>query len=719
MKKICISMLAVFLAFLTAFLTPMRIFAETGKYISEIRIAYGDDGIEKLEDAGYEVMDTNVNQGGNGESVWIGYKTTSDPDEAITDISLMNMEGKYSFEEYQNELNEISNNVTVMLNNFKASIEEFRTNYNNGSEYAKRAYTLLQKIKDDDTGKTLGSLFLNKRTTDDVYHTIFMQGNSDILTVIYNALALGCTDYEGDTFLDRIEKSTYKSEYDTSHNKAHTQVNIAVADFKTQLLTAETVYEEANAAESVDAYFESVDETDLAGKQYYYNLYTAATNTKYGNTGLSLFEAMMLPTEYVDDDTQYLDEAMIDILSTALTDGQVGVVGTVGLGTLVGNALSSAEAASATKFQYVDSALAELEDQDALSVYFGVDRTLFTDTDDIALTAATLADKAKTNSEDFGKSSDWRTNADLRVALAVLTGVSFATSIGCGAVAIAMSKTAVTTYTCQWYVMGLHSQIDGILYASKEELISAIKDGFFVRTNDWQILRDQTVNGTTCCFGTYSAMAVKVFSVVAAVALVVSLVLLFLTLSSYLYHPDTENIEYTQIPRVLVDMRVSDSGSKEYYAYYAAKLVDADEDETESTKLYGDLNGLNGTEEWYVLYYSKDSRLGAPLTTASITRTAEEGKTISTRVKSGYVPVHDFQSDAPANFNQYSRKSGALTINIYFKQDTSASTNTASLFNTGNVALVIGAFAGGALLSFAITFIAMKKGKKKSAAAAE
>ena len=70
--------------------------ASGGKYVSEVYVAYGknaDDAKKTLNDKGYTPVDGNLNEGGKTYAM-LGYKTTDDPQQAITDLSVMNMNGE-------------------------------------------------------------------------------------------------------------------------------------------------------------------------------------------------------------------------------------------------------------------------------------------------------------------------------------------------------------------------------------------------------------------------------------------------------------------------------------------------------------------------------------------------------------------------------------------------------------------------------------------------
>ena len=80
--------------------------ASTTEYMSELILSYGRTDKEAkdwLIQNGYTVLNQNLNQGGEGgsealswlglssekRSVYLGYKTTTDPKEAITDMKIM------------------------------------------------------------------------------------------------------------------------------------------------------------------------------------------------------------------------------------------------------------------------------------------------------------------------------------------------------------------------------------------------------------------------------------------------------------------------------------------------------------------------------------------------------------------------------------------------------------------------------------------------------
>ena len=178
MKRILQIVMSVFMAMLIGTLIPVQVFADSPDYISEIKIFTGSydgaaaEGYTILKD-GNNPVDLNQNAGGGmgskGEkAVYLGYKTTKNRDEAITDLALMNMKGGYRTSDYESLMErQMNGQIIPFVDNFLAAIKEYRANYN--SKYTlnkKRAmfvYDALNKLTDDDCGGAgLGDLLLNE-----------------------------------------------------------------------------------------------------------------------------------------------------------------------------------------------------------------------------------------------------------------------------------------------------------------------------------------------------------------------------------------------------------------------------------------------------------------------------------------------------------------------------------------------------------------------------
>ena len=214
-----------------------------GKYLKDVYIAYGETKAEAenwLRDNGWEPF-ADLNEGktsnapgfANAVAV-LGIKRTNDPNEAITDMAAMNMNGGYSFDDYEALVAQKKTDITEFINTFVPALNEYRDNYNSkgsegGKKRAQQAHDILNKFYDgdpngeyavNDTGKPLGDLLLNKTKTeigDDAYNAlsaeqklntadlqqIILESSGPAVQSIEQALALA-TDTAETSWLDRL-----------------------------------------------------------------------------------------------------------------------------------------------------------------------------------------------------------------------------------------------------------------------------------------------------------------------------------------------------------------------------------------------------------------------------------------------------------------------------------------------------------------------------------
>ena len=144
--KLCAAVSAV-IAVIMVVMIPLQVFAETPDYISEVKVGMGkwnSDDDKKSDEAlkaldGYTVLSddsgnpVDLNQsaegglGSKGEKVvYLGYKTTKNRDEAITDLALMNMKGGYDVAEYEALYDSyIKSQITPLADEFTDMIKEY------------------------------------------------------------------------------------------------------------------------------------------------------------------------------------------------------------------------------------------------------------------------------------------------------------------------------------------------------------------------------------------------------------------------------------------------------------------------------------------------------------------------------------------------------------------------------------------------------------------
>ena len=325
MKGFLNTTLALTMAFLIAFLGAAQVFADSRKtYVSEVKVAMGGSAESDLTSEGFTVLcDDNgdpidLNQGAGGgkgsqgdKKVLMGYKTTTDIANAITDLAVMNMEGGYDVKEYDLLMKRyLGAQISPFIDKFLVAIDEYRMNAlwsedeanRQRAEYIRAA---LNKFTDDDChGEGLGDLLLkttvyeyakprfdklspqeqkeiggiagvNEKVRDAIREedteeycdilTLFAQADGQIMLVIYD-LITRAADTGDDSWIDRFTAMTYDDLLD-SYDLAPTDAKKQAAkdfeddakillnsweDFRTLLIGADDNVDTLNDAELPD-----------------------------------------------------------------------------------------------------------------------------------------------------------------------------------------------------------------------------------------------------------------------------------------------------------------------------------------------------------------------------------------------------------------------------------------------------------------------------------
>ena len=82
---------------------PSTVFAEEAVlgeiYIESVQLVRAETRKEAkalLEEEGYTFLDANLNEGTGEDGIWMGYTITTNPEEAVYDLKLMNMNGGFT-----------------------------------------------------------------------------------------------------------------------------------------------------------------------------------------------------------------------------------------------------------------------------------------------------------------------------------------------------------------------------------------------------------------------------------------------------------------------------------------------------------------------------------------------------------------------------------------------------------------------------------------------
>ena len=139
MTKITKRIISLMLTLCLLFLATVPTFAadeEDEEYLCDLRIVYADDLDEAtsiLEDAdleGYHVFSANLNENTGKKGVWLAFQTSTNIEDAITDIAIMQMDGGYNEGNYQEmikqsyeEYLEFGENYLVAINHLNKGVD--------------------------------------------------------------------------------------------------------------------------------------------------------------------------------------------------------------------------------------------------------------------------------------------------------------------------------------------------------------------------------------------------------------------------------------------------------------------------------------------------------------------------------------------------------------------------------------------------------------------
>ena len=646
LKKHFKAVLSLVLAVVLTFGTCANALAATNKstYIKDVVLSYGktaDEAKAWLTENGYEILDYDLNEGADdtfstARAVYLGYTTTDNAEEAITDMRLMNMKGGYSVQDYQMLLEDQKANIKLFMDNFIVAINEYRANYKAGQGRAVAAHDMLNLLYDDDSQQYMGDALLNKikeEYTDEEWSalsedeqakvadmtTILMQANSDAVLTIEQTLATA-TDTGDTLWIDRYESA---GSYDDMLDAIMEEKNLTVNEAE-KALAAE--YDEdaktiAAQFESYKSYLEKYTNSDISfeNTEAEIEAYQAehadfdqvnwfAAGTQYElisrlmNDGISLYE--LVTSE--DYDVKGADSYLLYPLVSCLTEGQRACLELLPMYQVVALGINN----DASAEEGMESLTDELTEKLKTSIYDGVDRTIFGG--DVALTNEAIRLQAATgkNAVDTG----WDHISGASIALYASFAVSLAMTVGAW-VANAHFYNLQVEYSSMAYNIGSAKAA----VAKNVETITAggaTMDQINTYNQAAMDARDAVRVGAR-------AQGWATFFKYAGIAMTcISVVLIGLSLwSTYNDLKDYYNAEFTPIPMHMVDENTNDSGEKVYTYYDAVKCNRVEAGfVTDANKLLGDYGDINGDvgRQWVALYTTKDKAAGDPITSVPV-----------------------------------------------------------------------------------------------------
>ena len=205
-KSICILLSLVMLVSISLNILAAEQNAEK-EYIKDVQLVYASsfEDAKKNAPKGYLVLEKDINAGTDGSNVYFAYSTTTNPDEAVTDIKMMNMKGGFVLSDYEEQMKDVKESVKKLANEVKLAAEVFATNYVKGTYGAMAAYRALSMFTVDDAGgKSLADYLIYDKPGEDFYVKFVLNAHQDILSAVISALTMAVQGEMGDTWLDRL-----------------------------------------------------------------------------------------------------------------------------------------------------------------------------------------------------------------------------------------------------------------------------------------------------------------------------------------------------------------------------------------------------------------------------------------------------------------------------------------------------------------------------------
>ncbi|MCR5201578.1 MAG: hypothetical protein K6D02_00600 [Lachnospiraceae bacterium] len=730
---------------------PREAFAADKKeYIKEVRVGQGlteEEAQERLTNNGYKLVKgddgepVNLNEDAGSKSVfsdspeevyvYLGYETTTNPNEAITDLAVMNMNGRYSVEEYEAMIKKhMDTKIKPFIKKFIPAIKEYRENYKKSEKStnykkANMVRVILNHYKDDDTGdKGIGDLLLNEtkyELGDEAYDKLSdsdKKKHADIVTILMQAdvgtvsmiekLLVKATDSSDDTWIDRFEKTSqeeFEDEYEEefheeNSNGTKNQMYKAMdGEYQDDAKAILGVWDDfASIAEDYEAKKDEVtnDKEDLEEKVDYYSeedIKEMSDEKKvkvFEKTEQNNKEIMEMNQEITAvtaseklEEREYEDGTMREFFAQS-ADTFKGdnirklypLVDSLSKGQIAGLEFVTVDELIAVGFNDIakfDTSMEEYKNLKNISIYEGINRELFKSGNLVALTDDSIRLRASSRESligAFGK-------MDYNRTIYMITGGFLVGSI---------ALITIGPFIAKW-IAGNHMNnlmTKGLSYTS--------------------------------AFNTYNEIGSMVRTVGYVLAVAGALMSLF-----SLFIAGTELIEYYKsefapIPKYMVSKAdityINDKGEKEFYrnddAYYEVvrctrkemymsikeslegyninKYYDEEwdkkeeDDDDKAVRKYlekrkeelGDYADLNGTvgKEWLALYSVKTKNSTPILADSIIAKTGNASRELPDGYKTG---IHMFGEVAAYNIqNDKLLYRNLDEIRVYFKQDESA-----------------------------------------------
>ncbi len=632
---------------------------EDNTYLESVEIFNAptkEEAKQKCINAGYYASDADMNSGNSGGAVIIGFKTTKDPNEAITDMSVLEMNTGYEISDYSDIRESAMEKAGLVTSEFMKAVSEYRDNLEKGSPDAIKAQKVLNIYTIDEMdGIGLGDYLAGNKCTEDFLKKIICQANAGVIYAIFNSMSSGVADYGGENWAERLGGDTEVKKQladgssntllDNSYKKYAYELVDQLQLFYENYQKAKN-YTDANGMESLEEGVEKAKECDISdetveklekGEKFdekdgyfiYLEAYEILGQYKYdGNTTVADYIKNLGAAEYKTD----ADLRKIYPLADALTQGQISVFRVSGVVQMALSLVNDSKILDITNdsIKEIYDLLRDAYDgkKEHLSIWVNTDQTQYN-----AKIAKTDANIISTRSgmefDNLTKESGFEKDIDKAIAL---------TYVICSAIDIATVLTTIGAEIAVIHKVGATAWWVG-------ESVKA-----------WAVCTNAIAFSSGTIFSSILGILGCTFIVLGYVAFAAIICIALFQLGKYIYDQfadEKDSLDYTlnDIPRDVYDYR-----NQSYLHYKAVQL-------NKSGKP-ADLNAENG-RRFAALYYTKDENAGDPIT---VNPDGNEFMVASGGITApdGYEGVRYFGPGAVANLNSYANNKSAVPLFLFY-----------------------------------------------------
>ena len=549
--------------------------ASNEQFLSEVALVY-ENSVEEAQAAiagtDWKLFNKDLNPNADfifDNGVYLIYKTSTNVEDAITDLRVMDMYGGYSTTSYKQQIEKSRQQYDANVDELRAVADEFKGLYNAGDDMAELAYRQMNYYQDvkttngTETDMKMGDFFLNMPTDNNKVIQVLFEGNAIIVSNLISLLAVGISGADGTTLSTRIAEK-YEIKDTLSDEEYHEDAKALATSFET--IKAKLVRYDA-LKEEFDLDDEEMTEEEFTFITEYATISVLMEGIEFGETTLAEFTKGTWATKDLYP------------IVAAFTPGQKALVGMGQIETVLKYNSPSKSIAELT--EEVEKAEEEMKDENGnltiYDVYTGVDREIFKG--DFAMTTEAERQQALTG-------ETWNLGDAASRGLGVSIGYVVA-----AAVDVALAGIVLRGVYLQW----------------------ALKNAFYTGGAVAKSAARASMKAFVAKFG-----GSGVPYMVGAIALALIIVGSYGIATWYNYY----NPDYLEIPNTLIDVRETDLGDK-YVKYSAAKVFNGEEGQE-----VADFNAYEG-KEWIALYYTKDATAGNCLTPNFVYR--ENNNTVSKR----------------------------------------------------------------------------------------